>query len=170
MFRRHSESEVFCNTTGLDFTDGGRTEDKRLTGGKKRAENKLNMKFQSILPCREQPVSSFAEYRQTPQATRSIKHSRANKPCDSYTPYFQIMSVPHLPVTLSYSDVIETLLEVVLLIYNKLTEIKHTDLSSSKLLAQFLRSIDESICTYILRPILSDLGLCARRKSEMAVI
>jgi hypothetical protein len=46
MKRRHLDSENFCQSATLDYTDGGRADDKRFAGStKKKNDFKINMKF-----------------------------------------------------------------------------------------------------------------------------
>jgi hypothetical protein len=75
-----------------------------------------------VLPFKEVKYKTVKEFENAaPHEITQIKQSRASKPCDEYAPYFQIISVQHVSITLNYVTVVETLLQLLVLVYNKLT-------------------------------------------------
>jgi len=88
MKRRNSESDLYSQSSNLDYTDGNRAEDKRFVGSKKRSDFRVNLKFMSTLPFKEVQVSNFKDFKQAMQVSKATKQTRANKQLDSNTPYF----------------------------------------------------------------------------------
>jgi len=72
----------------------------------------------------------------------------------------------HIPITLSYTDVLSTLLQVLSLVYTKLTEISKTDGPSAIHLFTFIKAVDASISDKILKSVLEDLKAVAVHKSQ----
>ena len=70
-----------------------------------------------------------------------------------------------MPITLSYTDVMLTLLQILSLIYSKLTEISKTDSQSAIHLFTFIKTIDLNISSKILRPALEDLKAVVANKN-----
>jgi hypothetical protein len=63
-----------------------------------------------------------------------------------------------------------TLLEVVSLVYTKLTEISKTDGLNATHLFTFIKAVDSNITNQILRPVLEDLKAVAMNKSQRNLV
>jgi len=98
------------------------------------------MQFQNTLPCKELPIATFEKFSSSTHRDAKIK---AGLECDKTTPYFKIFSPVHIPITLSYSDVVLTLAQVVSLIYPKLMEIEKTDRDMATYLSTYIKEVDE---------------------------
>lgn len=163
--KKFLESDLVCQSSQLDFTDGNRAEDKRFTG-KNKPDFKINMQFQNSLPYKEVPAASYDQFKSILHQTRENKLNRASFEYDPLTPYFQIFSPTHIPITLSYTDVIQTLFQVLSLVYTKLTEISKTDSQSAYHLYTFIKNVDNSITNRVLKPILEDFRQVVTNKNH----
>jgi hypothetical protein len=75
------------------------------------------------------------------------------------------------PVTLSYPDVVETLLKILIMIYNKLVDIsKATNEHAYPLYKKFVQEIDPFFLKYIVNQILNDLKAVALQKSNKSML
>ena len=71
-----------------------------------------------------------------------------------------------MPFRLRYTDVILSVTRLVVLIYNKLTEVNQVDSRSMfKTLSNIIHSIDEKIVSSVINEICVDLNLVASRKA-----
>ena len=93
--------------------------------------------------------------------------TRATDNIDKRHPFFQLINCHQIPYRLRYSDVVSTLMRLLILIYNKLTELNYTHGTSFKHLVTNLRRMDEHIKDKVFRIICSDINLVARRKSHV---
>ena len=93
--------------------------------------------------------------------------TRATDNIDKRHPFFQLINCHQIPYRLRYSDVVSTLMRLLILIYNKLTELNYTHGTSFKHLVTNLRRMDEHIKEKVFRIICSDINLVARRKSHV---
>ena len=71
-----------------------------------------------------------------------------------------------IPFRLRYTDVVSTLMRLIILAYNKLTELNYTQGTSFKHLVANLRKMDGHIKEKVFRIVCSDINLVARRKSH----
>ena len=76
-----------------------------------------------------------------------------------------MISCHEVPFRLSYSDVVATLMRVLVTVYNKLMEINSTKGTSFKQLVALLKRMDEHIMQKLIVPVIEDLNRVAHRKA-----
>ena len=208
MAKRCIESDQFSMQTILDFTDGGRSVDKRYQqqkpaytkagppkprsqaqeaeagkAGANRGQSakpqpnpprpndfKIYAPFKSTLPFKDEPrrsLSEFSTQKSQIHVTLDYKQTRATDNIDKRHPFFQMINCHQIPFRLRYTDVVSTLMRLLILVYNKLSELNYTHGTSLKHLVTNLRRMDEHIKEKVFRIVCSDLNLVARRKSHV---
>ena len=72
--------------------------------------------------------------------------TRATDNIDKRHPFFQLINCHQIPYRLRYSDVVSTLMRLLILIYNKLTELNYTHGTSFKHLVKACHSVSFHSC------------------------
>ena len=73
-----------------------------------------------------------------------------------------------MPFKLNYTDVVQTVVRLVLLIYNKLIEVcQVSNRSMFKTLSSIVHNVDKEIVDKVLNEICADLNYVARQKAQM---
>jgi hypothetical protein len=79
------------------------------------------------MPYRETSIQSIDAFLDLTHQAHQNKQYRSTFEFENHAPFFQIFHAVHIPVSLLYTDAIGTLVQVLFLIYNKLTEITKTE-------------------------------------------
>ena len=132
-------------------------------------EMKPQLTYKNSLPFKEHPQRSLSAYKENKAFVHSRETNRQARYTDSpekNIPYFQMLNSQQVPFKLRYGDVVLTLLRIVVLLYNKFSEVSQIEHQSMfDTMSNLLNSIDEHLVDKILKEIGSDLNYVARRKS-----
>ena len=124
------------------------------------------------MPFKDDPKLTIEEYESQKSQihnTRDNKQTRASDRRDRSQPFFQIINCHQVPFKLSYSDVVATLMRMLVILYNKLNEINFTKGNDFRSLTALLKRMDEHIMGKCLILVVEDLNRVAKRKAQTSL-